>query len=297
MYTGGLVCLVTGIMLVLSNLNPNLSWSGEIFLSSIDTGAYGVNQGENTPTATGDSPKQEPLRVEAAVIRPFRQVTISAQVAGTIERTYVEEGDKVKSGQMVLEISPDLFALNAKRAEERLSGLEVSFRRAKEQASIRESLFAHGAATEQEILTERTNAEIAGHRVNEAKIDLDLALRDLRLCKVEAPFSGYIVTLYRESHESVQRFEQLFLIADTSRVYAVANVPESIMRLVCKGSCAFFVRPSGNKFAGQVYRIATPIDPSSKTKKVHILIDNAKGDLEMGMIGAVELIPGKGVYR
>jgi multidrug efflux pump subunit AcrA (membrane-fusion protein) len=96
--------------------------------------------------------------------------------------------------------------------------------------------------------------------------------------------------LYNKQHESVQRFDQLFLMADTSKVYAVVNAPEQILTQLRKGLPAIFVRPDGERYMGVVARISKPIDPSSKTKRVHVLINNAASKLEMGMLGAVRLM-------
>jgi RND family efflux transporter MFP subunit len=198
---------------------------------------------EPTPEPKKVSPAVTPIspqKIDGAVIRPFHQATVSAEVQGIIERRHSKEGDLVKSGEVIFEISPDFFELVARRARERLEALQVAREQAQEDLKIKEELMTRDAATVQEITRARSEAKIADHKTREAKLDLDLALRDTQRCQIRAPFNGYIVTLYRDAHEAVQRFEQLFLIADTSKVYAVANVPQSILSAVKKGEKALF---------------------------------------------------------
>lgn len=231
------------------------------------------------------------FRVDGAVIRPHRQATVGAEVQGVVEARRFEEGDPIEAGEVVYKISPDLFELTADRSKERLLALVAAQEQAAQELQLREYLLSHNAATQQEVLRARSEAKIAEHRANVARKDLDLALRDMTKSSVRAPFRGHIVTLYREEYEPVRRFDQLVLIADTSKVHAVVNVPETVLSHIVRGSRAEFVRPSGETYRGTVTRIGKAIDPASRTKKVHVLIDNADAKLEMGMLGAVKFSP------
>jgi RND family efflux transporter MFP subunit len=235
--------------------------------------------------------QRTPQKIDGAVIRPFRQATVSAEVQGVIEKRHFKEGDLVKSGQVIFEISPDFFELVARRARERLEALEVARQQTREDLKIKEELMTRDAATVQDITRARAEAKIADHKTMEAKLDLDLALRDTHRCRITAPFNGYIVTFYRDAHEAVQRFEQLFLIADTSKVYAVANVPQTLLSTIKKGEKALFSSSSGITVKGTVDKLEATIDPASQTKKVYVLLDNSKARLEMGMIGSVTFAP------
>jgi RND family efflux transporter MFP subunit len=237
------------------------------------------------------SPIPSQTRVDGAVIRPFHQATVSSEVQGIVEKRHSKEGDLVKGGEVIFEISPDFFELVAQRAKERLEALEVALEQARQDLKVKEELITRDAATLQEITRARSEVKIADHKVKEAQVDLELALRDRQRCQIAAPFRGYIVTLYRDAHEAVQRFEQLFLIADTSKVYAVANVPQSLLSGVKRGAKAWFAAPERAAIEGAVDKIEALIDPSSQTKKVYVLLDNKEAGLEMGMLGSVIFAP------
>jgi RND family efflux transporter MFP subunit len=229
-------------------------------------------------------------RVEGAVIRPYRQAAVSAETQGVIEKRYCKEGDFVQSGAVVFDISAELIEMNANRSRERLAALQASHAQLQDELRLREQLIAHDAATLQEISRARSEAEISLHRMKEAGIELDLILRDAAKCRVKAPFSGFIVTLFRDAYESIQRFEQLFLIADVSKVYAVVNVPQMMARQLTRGTKAVFTASSGSTFDGVVEKIEAPIDPASQTKKIYILIDNGESKLELGILGHVTFL-------
>jgi RND family efflux transporter MFP subunit len=248
----------------------------------------------DAPSRRVAGPETLSAKFEGAVIRPFRQSVVAAEVQGVIDRRHFQEGDTVKSGQTVFEISPDLYETVAARAKERVAALDEAHRQLEEELKLREYLLNHDSATQQQVLKARAEEKIAAHRAEEARKDLDLSLRDVKKCKVTAPFSGRIPALYKDAYESVQRFDQLFLLADASRVYAVVNVPEAVAAKVRRGARAVFTRPSGDNFTGTVDKIEAVIDPASQTKKISVLIENAEGKLELGMLGAVRLATGSG---
>ncbi len=237
-------------------------------------------------------PVPVPPRIDGAVIRPWRQATVAAEVQGVIEKRYCKEGDLVQSGMVVFEISPELFKTLVERSRERLSWHVSAREETGQELKLKEELMALDATTLHEIVKARSAAQIAAHKAREAKLDLDLAIRDLNKCRVRAPFTGVLVNLHRDTYESVQRFEQLFLIADISKVYAVANVPQTLARIAAPGAHARFLAPSGAVFPGIVDKVDATIDPASQTRKVYVLIENSQARLEMGMLGQVVFLPG-----
>jgi membrane fusion protein (multidrug efflux system) len=281
----------TAVVVLVLTLHVMVSEGAEPLLSRLEPPASTLESPPEGKLGTPPQKQPAPQRIDGAVIRPFHQATVSAEVQGVIESRHSKEGDLVKSGEVIFEISPEFFELVDRRARERLEALEVAREQAREDLKIKEELMTRDAATVQDITRARAEAKIADHKTMEAKLDLDLALRDTQRCRIAAPFNGYIVTLYRDAHEAIQRFEQLFLIADTSKVYAVANVPLPLLSMVKKGEKALFSSSSGITVAGTVDKIEAIIDPASQTKKVYVLLDNAEARLEMGMIGSVTFAP------
>ncbi|MBI5572895.1 MAG: efflux RND transporter periplasmic adaptor subunit [Desulfomonile tiedjei] len=284
----GLDFLVTGLVLafVLTPAVPLLATDLQLSRtepSLEQTASPAADRSETSP----DSVQRASPKIEGAVIRAYRQATVAAEVQGVVEKRYGKEGDLARAGSVVFEISPDLFQTIADRSRERLEERRAIRERYEEELKLKERLLSHDAGTLQEIVKARSEVKVATHREKEASLDLQLAIRDMNKCKVRAPFTGWLVSLHRDAFESVQRFEQLFLISDTSKVYAVANVPQALARQATKGANASFYSSSGAVFHGTVDKVEAVIDPASQTRKVYILIDNSKASLQMGMLGQI----------
>jgi RND family efflux transporter MFP subunit len=227
--------------------------------------------------------------VEATIITPFRSADVGSQVAGIVESVCFEEGDRIEEGQLVLAISKDRYLLAAKKAEQRVRSLEVDQDFAKKEAEIARELFREQSASRQELLRAEKSLESFTFQLEEARIELQRARRDLDDCQVKAPFNGYMAKRFLQPYEAVKSLDKLFSIVDSEKVYAVAHVPQEMLDQFKKGARAKFLHPSGKQFDGVVERAGKLIDPKTRAKKVYLLIDNPHTSLEIGMTGALVL--------
>jgi multidrug resistance efflux pump len=160
---------------------------------------------------------------------------------------------------------------------------------AEQEAANKEELYRLDATTAQEVLRLKTQLESGKSALAEARLQLMLARQDLEACDVKAPFSGYLAARYKQPNEPVHALDRLFSLVDSARVYAVAHVPEDLLSAYRIGTKCLFVRRGGEEHSGQVERIGKILDPKTKAKKVHVLIDNSDGLLEIGMTGFLGL--------
>lgn len=259
-------------------------------LPSLGTGQDQWKPAGEPPAPTTGLPaaaKDSSISIEAVIVHPYRSANVGSQVAGEVKKVHFEEGDRVSEGAVVVEIQPTRYVLLVQRAEQRLRAHQAALERVEEEVALKSELLSLDASTRQDVAKLKADAEIARHRVAEAERELDLALLDLQNCKVKAPFTGYLAVRYKQPYESVERLEKVFSIMDSSKVHAVANVREELLPLFKKGTGAVFVSQTEEKYQGTVDRIGKLIDPKSKTTRVHILLDNANGKLEVGTTGSV----------
>jgi RND family efflux transporter MFP subunit len=229
--------------------------------------------------------------LEATIINPYRSANVGTDVTGIVEVIYFEEGDFVPKDSVVAEISKTRYALLAEKAEEAMKSFQLALRHTEQQVTLMRELLARDATTHQEVLKAESERDTAHSRLRQAQKDYELAKLTLRDCQVKAPFSGFLAFRYKQPFEPVERLEKIFTIVDTARVYALANIAESHLSDFKKGSQAVFVQSSGKTYTGRVERVGKVIDVKSKTKRVYVLIDNSRGELEVGMTGSLRPAP------
>lgn len=246
------------------------------------TAAISNAQEASTRLPVGKSPR---AAVKSALVTPYRAADIPAEISGVITRIYFEVGDRVQKGEIVCEVSPERYSIRVGMVREKLEGLKAAQKMALKNLKLRRKVFTEHFGTRQTLLQAESEASMTAHRVEEAKRELQLALLNLKACKVKAPYSGYLTAKYKEQFEAVSNLDKLFRVVDTRKVYVVANVPQDVLSLYKRHSPACFVDSAGRRFKGTIDKVEPTICPESKTAKAHVLFDNPEGRLKAGMTG------------
>jgi HlyD family secretion protein len=226
-------------------------------------------------------------------VQPEVEVRLSPDVSGEITALYVEEGDSVKQGQLLLKIRPDnyesLFAraqasVNASKAtggqsRAALAQAEARMIRAKADFDRNQKLYqdkvisladfeqirANYQVAQQEIEAAKANVQAAQYNVRSAEASLRDAAENLRKTTIFAPVSGVISLLNIEVGERVVGTSQmagteLMRIANLSNMEVRVNVNENDIVRVALGDTADIdvdaYSSTGRKFKGVVTEIA-----------------------------------------
>jgi multidrug efflux pump subunit AcrA (membrane-fusion protein) len=108
---------------------------------------------------------------------------------------------------------------------------------------------------------------------------------------IYAPGAGYVVQKSAMVGQYVQPGTELFTVADLSKVWVVADVPEGELPRVKLGDAATFSLPSleGKAFGGTIGFVYPSVDPTTRTARVRFEFVNPELALKPGMSGSVSL--------
>ncbi|MGE0453307.1 MAG: efflux RND transporter periplasmic adaptor subunit [Vicinamibacteria bacterium] len=207
---------------------------------------------------------------------------VHTKFEGYVEHLYVDFiGKYVQKGDHLASIySPELFAtqqeyLLARRAQQRLvdSGL----------ASVAQgSVDMLAAARQRLLLWDIRPDDIAEiERTGEARRTLDL----------HAEMSGYVIAKTALHGMRVTPMDELFAIADFSRLWVLADVYESDLPLVKLGMSAELTLPylPGRRWRGPVTFVDPRMEEKTRTVKVRVEVDNQGQHLKPDMFADVLL--------
>jgi RND family efflux transporter MFP subunit len=248
----------------------------------------------STPQEGSPAVKTEPLiqpedsNLVNAVIYPFQSATLGSEVRGIVDVINFNEGEPVPAGAVVAEISKAKYEAIYGEFKSNEEAIDRSLEEARKNLKVQEQLYDNSATTMEDVEAARFQAHILEARYEEAKFKTAQASLNLQACRLKAPFSGSVAVRYRDPHETVDYLEKVLEIVDTSQVYARANWPEARIPELALGKDAVF-HYRGKTWKGKIAKIASLIDPASKSKRVHILLENPDKILEVGMSGSVEL--------
>src|SRR5271165_1126509 len=255
---------------------------------AVDAALFTVDHPEQFPLATSAERAATSELVVTGTVAPdiARNVPVIPLASGRVVGIHARLGDTVQKGQLLLTIRSDDVAggFDAYRkavADELL---------ARKQLNRAVDLYAHGAIAEQDL-------EVAQDTEDDAKTTLATATEHLRLLgndpdkpmgmvDIVAPTSGVITDQQVTNAALVQAYSSPspFTISDVSSVWIVCDVYENDMPSVRLGDTADITLNAypDHPFKGRVSNIGMILDPSIRTAKVRIELQNP-GILRLGM--------------
>jgi HlyD family secretion protein len=129
---------------------------------------------------------------------------------------------------------------------------------------------------------------IAEAGVQQAEAAVAAAKTQLENTVILSPVSGYVTMLNIHIGEMASPGIPIVSVADLNRVYAVANVGQSVIALLKKGTPApviFELNGQQMSISGEVEQFALAANPNTKTYEVKILLPNQNQQLKGGMVG------------
>ncbi len=198
-------------------------------------------------------------------------------VGGNVENVYVELGDHVKKGQLLATIRSTEVAGFEKDLQDALSQVQV----AKNALRVAEEMYEGKLNTEKDIIQARNDLSVAKSQLNRMQETYKIYnLKSGSIYQVVSPIDGYIIqkNINQDMQLRSDRTDNIFDVADTRDVWAIANVNESDINLVKLGmnACVSTISNSDKKFYGKVDKIFKIIDPETNAMNVRVVLDNTE---------------------
>jgi HlyD family secretion protein len=205
-------------------------------------------------------------------IQPKRQVSISANQMGRVTRLAVDEGDRVKAGQFLLEIDPRSLESQLERGQAMVAAAQSALQRArssvdqaqanlelaKQNLARQQQLWKEGLTTKQDL--ERAQNDLAlreadfkanqqeiettEQRIKQEQASLASTQHSLTEVIISSPMDGIVVRRNIEEGETAvvgtmnNAGSQLLTIADMSQLEAEVEVDETDIPTVTLGQQA-----------------------------------------------------------
>jgi cobalt-zinc-cadmium efflux system membrane fusion protein len=251
--------------------------------------------------------KVEPVKSESlgetvqvtATIRPDqdRLARVAPRIEGRITSAPAKLGDRVRAGQTLATLdSVDVAEAHAgwTQAQAELRIAEADFKRA-------ESLNAEEIIPRKDFLRAQADRDKAAAAVRNAADRLRLlggaqaaSGSGVAGFAVTAPFAGTVIEKKVTLGELGSPSEAMFTIADLSRVWIQADLPEAALAKVRIGANAKVTVPAypGETFSGRVSHIGAMLDKDTRTIAARIEVANADGRLKPEMFATATIEAG-----
>ena len=232
-------------------------------------------------------------------IEPWRQVNIVPDLPGKVARIHVEEGDKVKQGQLLAELDTRTAKLQLQQVEAGLAVAQANLHSASKDWKRIQELHQKGTISPQQYEKVQLGYEAAKAQLQQAEAALDMARHQLEVSLMKAPFDGVITGKNINEGEYINPAmggmgpggSSVVTLMDLSQVKIKVNISEKDMKRVRIGqeTCITVDAYPGKTFYGKVSNIHPAADPMSRTFKIDIAVPNEDMALKAGTYARVKL--------
>jgi RND family efflux transporter MFP subunit len=261
---------------------------------------------DNTPVAVVKGVALETVRSAArpellevvGTVHARTSAVVSTRIPGSISVLRVREGDRVKKGQLLMQLDAQenqaTAAVATAAIDEARRGLDEALSRKKLADTTFErysNLFKEQAVSRQEFDVKQTEKEVAAQGVARAESRLRQAQEGAKAStvmsdytRISAPISGVVAAKQADLGATVFPGQPLLTIEDDGSYQLELALPENIAAKVKPGTpLQLTIDALGNSSAARIAEIVPAADPASRTfiAKVNL---NYNG-LKSGMFG------------
>ncbi len=246
------------------------------------------------PEAPGGSPGAVLVTAAAAVhetveegietrgsLSPDDEVTVSAEVEGTVDAVFVEEGDRVKRGGAIARIATVDYVLKLAEAKAQLALARGELER-------KERLVEGGLLSPQQFEEVKTKREVA-------EVAYQLAQERLNKTILKSPLDGYLLKREVSPGEYLKIGSPVAIVIATDLLRYLGTVGEEDAGRVRRGEKILLSVPPfpDEIFLGQVVFVAPALDPATRTLPFEGSVPNRDGRLKAGLFARGRLLTGE----
>lgn len=204
-------------------------------------------------------------------------IVLTPKVADTIRRIRFESGDRVRAGQVLVEMS------SVEQAAD-LAEVQAANQAAQEDLRRTQELFNRGFASQARLDTVQAAAEAAQARLNAS--GSRIADRTIR-----APFAGVVGLRLASPGQYVRPGDQIGTLDDTSEIKLDFTVTETQIARVTQGVelVARTAAYPDREFTGAIANVDTRVDAATRTVRIRAILPNDDGALRPGMLMTVDV--------
>ena len=211
--------------------------------------------------------------------RANREVALKAETVGSVSQIFVTEGARVQKGQTVCRQD-----LNARQAQ--VDQAKANMRAIETDLNAARTLAEKGFQSQTRVTSFEAQLDGARAALKQAEIEADNI-------NIRAPFSGIWERQDAQIGDYLSPGMSCGLLVDLSPLKVDAQLTETQIGRIAKGSDATVKLATGETLDGKVAFIEAKADPATRTFRTEIQVPNPDYTLKAGVTATVRLISGE----
>lgn len=218
-----------------------------------------------------------------APLEAIAEADVVAKVDGEIRELLVEEGDAVRSNQVLARLDGDRLRLELNESRARLNKMKRDYER-------NEELQKRGLISEGDF-------EKLQYDLEALQASFNLARLQLNYTQVRAPIEGVVSERYVKHGNTINLGDPIYRVTSLNPLVAYVHIPEREFRQISAGQTVHIKVDAlaGIQLVASVTRVSPIVDPATGTFKITIEVwDDGKqieaGRLKPGMFARMNIV-------
>ena len=219
--------------------------------------------------------KFEHYFLATGAVRADNEAYISPQTNGQIVGIYVEEGDKVKKGELLAQLDTDIIERNIDEVKVSLHLAETIYKKQKE-------LWSKNIGSEIQYLQAKSNYESLQSKLKTLQSQYDKSF-------IKSPLNGVVDVIYQKVGEMGTPGMRLVHVVSLSPLLVKAQVSEKYIPVIKTGDHVSVTFPTfpGMKIDASISRIGDVINPANRTFTVEFKLENRERKIKPNMLATL----------
>lgn len=202
---------------------------------------------------------------------------ISPEMNGRIERFYVDEGARVKAGELLL-------ALNTDAIDNQIKGTKSSLELATKTYNKLDTLYKQNIGSEIDYLSAKNNKE-------SLEAQLESLQAQKRMSQIRAPFNGVVDKIFLKEGEIASPAIPVIEFVNLKKLSITADVSESYIGVIEPGQMVelSFGSLPDLKIKAPVSRVSKVIHSASRTFEIEMEIENPGEKIKPNIVSTIKI--------
>ncbi|ADD68247.1 efflux transporter, RND family, MFP subunit [Denitrovibrio acetiphilus DSM 12809] len=277
-------------------MNSNLISKFTILFVIVVFGTYGC--GDEQAYEKAIPQKWETSLTQASVGAPINYITtgsvisdqrieVTSKLSGYIKRVFVQEGDSVQEGQVLVLLDSDEVDSKIRQANAAVATAAAAYQDAEIDIDRYEKLFKRGSISDNEIRKMQLRFETATESLKQAKAGLTAALSMKNYTELKSPVNGVIISKSKQAGDlAVPGVPILTLEVKEGFIIETFVAESRIINIHPDDTVLVEIDGIQKKLNGRVKSVVNVADPVTRSCQVKVSLPDVNG-LRLGMFGRV----------
>ncbi|NEW79838.1 MAG: efflux RND transporter periplasmic adaptor subunit [Gelidibacter sp.] len=249
-------------------------------LKSVETEISKLDSDKNIQTITALPVKNDVfkhfLEIQG-VAKANKNIEISPELGGTVTAILVKEGQKVQTGQLLIQLDDSSIRNSINELNTQLSLAKTTFER-------QERLWNQKIGSEMQYLQAKTQKESLENNLSSLRTQS-------RKMRITAPFGGVVDEIFPRLGELTSAQMPAVRLLNLDNMYVEADVTETYLPIVKEGTETLVHFTSINKeINSKISQVGNYINPANRSFKIRINIDNKDQSIKPNLLADIKIV-------